>query len=151
MIRWLLYLIPHLLAIIVRYPLAPIAVLFFSSRDRKYLKFFKWLETIDNDLSGDKGWKKEHLSGSDPLSNWNRIRWLWRNGGNSVNYGYLGCGFQLYETQKTYWKRADGYWILRKFWKITSTRQLEIFIGWALYGPQLNRCKFVCTIRFPSI
>lgn len=150
MIRWLIYLIPHFLAIIVRYPLAPFAVLFFSSSDRKTLTFFKWLETIDNDLSGDYGWKKEHITG-DSLSNWNRIKWLWRNGGNALNYGLLGCDFQPYETQKTFWQRLDGYWLFRKFWQVTSTRQLEIFIGWALYGPQLNRCKFVCTIRFPSI
>lgn len=150
MIRWLLYLIPHLLAIVVRYPLAPFAVLFFSSKDRTHLTFFKWLETIDNDLSGDLGWKTEHISG-DSLSSWNRINWLWRNGGNALNYGLLGCDFEQYTTQDEYWVRADGYWIFRKFWQITSTRQLEIFIGWALYGPQLFRCKFVCTIRFPSI
>lgn len=151
MIRWLRYLIIHMLAVIVRYPLSPIAVIWYSTEDKLHLTRFNWLETIDNDLSGDKGWKAEHLAGSDVLSNWNRIRWLWRNGGNALNYGVLGCDFQPFISQQTYWKRPDGYWIFRKFWQITGTRQLEIFIGWGLYGPQLERCKFVCTIRLPSI
>lgn len=151
MIRWLRYLIIHVLAVIARYPLSPIAVRWYSTENKLHLTRFNWLETIDNDLSGDKGWKEEHLAGNDVLSDWNRTRWLWRNGGNALNYGALGCDFQEYTTQQTYWKRDDGYWIFRKFWQVSSTRQLEVFLGWALYGPQLKRCKFVCTIRLPSI
>lgn len=154
MIRWLVYLLPHFVAVIVRYPLAPLAVVFFSSNDKRHLTFFKWIETIDNDLSGDAGWRYEHISG-DPLSTWNRIKWLWRNGGNALNYGLLGCDFHPYDLSKTdnnkFYQRTDGYWIFRKFLRVTSTRYLELFIGWALYGPQLGRCKFVCTIRLPSI
>lgn len=153
MIRWLIYLIIHIVARLISIPLAPFAVLFFSTSDKRHLTFFKWLETIDNNLSGDDGWRAEHITG-DPLSTWNRIKWLWRNGGNALNYGLLGCDYisnPMQQFQDTYWRRADGYWIYRKFWQISATRNLEVFLGWALYGPQLNRCKIVCTIRFPSI
>lgn len=152
MIRWLVYLIPHFLAVIARYPLAPLAVIFFSTDDKRHLTFFKWLETIDNDLSGDEGWRAEHITG-DPLSTWNRIGWLWRNGGNALNYGLLGCDYISFINpfNRAYFKRFDGYWVYRNFWQISSTRNLEVFLGWALYGPQLGRCKIVFTIRFPTI
>lgn len=163
MLQWLLYLPLHLLVTIARYPLAPIAVLFFTTADRKFLLFpFHWLETIDNDLSGDNGWRTKHIKpGSNPLSTWNRIRWLWRNGGNRFNYMVLGCpddiGFrrkwQTFSSRDSFWVRSDNYWLLRTFILIGG-RYLELFLGWSLFGPKCDgnkiRCKFVCTIRLKS-
>lgn len=131
-----------------------IAVLFFSTHDRRNLTAMRWLETIDNDLTGDSGWREEHLVGADPLSTINRIRWLWRNGGNALNYQLFGCADALYwrmtASLKPFMKRPDGYWLYRRFFRLTNQVWLEVFMGWALLGPQQGRCKYVCTIRLRS-
>lgn len=163
MLQWLTYLPLHLLVTIARYPLAPIAVVFFTTNDKRQLLFpFIWLETIDNDLSGDDGWRNEHIKpGSDPLSTWNRIKWLWRNGGNRFNYMVLGCRDDLefrreranVNKQRDFWQRPDGYWLWRSYHPVFG-RYLELFLGWSLYGPKVSdnkiRCKFVATIRIKA-
>jgi hypothetical protein len=154
-LKWLLLLPIHILIIITRYPLAPIAVLLCSSADRKQLTDWRWLETIDNDLAGDTGWRNEHIKpGSDPLSFWNRVRWLWRNGGNSANYNLLGCAYDpnlppLNTAGGVCLSRRDGYWLLRKFIPLFG-KYLELFWGWGLYGPVNGRCKFTFTTRIKS-
>ena len=154
--QWLIILPLHILAILARYPLAPLAVVLFSSKDKRTLRHpFHWLQTDDADLSGDSGWKKEHLKpGVDPLSTWNRIRWLWRNGAQSFNYRVIGCrdnmpwrqSSKLLRGKQSFWHRPDGYWLWRSFTPLFG-RYLEVFIGWGLFGHVLDRCKFVCTIR----
>lgn len=173
-LQWLLYLIVHLAVVIARYPIAPIAVVFFTSNDRRDLLFpFTWLGTIDNDLAGDKGWQTEHIQhGSDPLSIWNRILWLFRNGGNWLNYWLLGCPdnvlFRFWNDplQNHYWLwiRPDGYSMIRAYipfkdavifesgrfcWRPT-VRYLNLFWGWSLFGPIKGRCKFTFTTRIKS-
>lgn len=151
-LQWLVFLPLNLLLGVFSFILAPFAVLLFSSPDKLHLVRFKWLETIDNDLTGDAGWKAEHLLGADPLSAINRIRWLWRNGGNTVNYKVLGVmadpdwiGQQ--DRSLYFWRRPDGYWLYRRFFPLAGAYKLELFFGWALLGPQLGLCKFVCQIR----
>jgi len=152
--RWLLYLIAHASAVCARYPLAIVAVLCFSSADRRHLTRLRWLETIDNDLGGDSGWREQHLAGADPLSRWNRIRWLWRNGGNAMNYTTLGvpddpawrAAVLAAAPVPAYLTRPDGSWLYRSFTRL-GRRRLECFLGWALLGPQAGRCKLVFSIR----
>lgn len=155
-LQWLLYLPLHLLVIAARYPLAPIAVVFFTTNDKRHLLFpFTWLGTIDNDLSGDNGWRTEHIKpGSDPLSTWNRIGWLWRNGGNWVNYKVLSCKADgdwidnntKGSTARVWFVRPDGYWMLRAFipW---GKRYLNLFWGWSLFGPIEGKCKMTASTR----
>jgi len=150
---WLLFLPAHLLVAILRYPLAPFAVIFFTSNDRsELLSPFVWLGTIDNGLSGDDGWRNENIKkGSDPLSTWNRIRWLWRNGGNWFNYNAIGCfvDSELLQAHmddqdsKIFWRNKKGYWLLRG----TFFKHLYIFWGWSLFGPQQYKCKFTFTTK----
>jgi len=149
--KWFLYLIAHVAVIIARYPLAPLAVLFFSSEDKRTLTRLRWLETIDNDLGGDSGWQTEHIRpGSDPYSFWNRTKWLWRNGGNSFNYKQLGVPEDKWFTAKYWivqdadrlWIRDDGAWLLRGYYG-----PFYLFIGWSLFGAKEGRCKFTCTIK----
>lgn len=148
MIRWLCYLPLNLLMGLAVIPLAPIAVAFFSTDDKRHLTRFKWMETIDNDLSGDSGWKEEHLIGNDPLSWLNRTRWLWRNGGNSVNYNLLGCDdIGCVQDKPYHWKNDQGYWLYRRRFALFGDWSLEVFMGWALLGGKQGRCKFVCSIR----
>lgn len=131
----------------------PIAVAFFSTPDKRHLTRFKWLETIDNDLTGDKdeGWRQVRLIGTDPFTWLNRTRWLWRNGGNSVNYNMLGCKEEPVTQVSDYlWRNASGYWMYRKPVWITSKRFIDLYFGWQILGPKLGRCKFVFTIRLKT-
>lgn len=154
-LKWVCIFPLNLIMSIVKYPMAIIAVLFFSTPDRRYLTWAKWLETIDNDLSGDGGWKSEHLSGSDPLSSKNRIRWLWRNGGNTLNYTIFGCKDlsewrEAQDQSSTFFKRPDGYWLIRRFINLSTHKRLDIQIGWNIMGPQLGLCKYVLNVRIRS-
>lgn len=127
-----------LLVIIARYPLAFIAV---AWRDGLQLSpLFWWLDTIDNDLTGDDGWKAEHLSGSDPNSYWNMVRWIWRNGGNNFNYWIIGVPFE----------NRPGW----AFWSKTAIplpagRFIDLRFGWSDYQLQ-GRCKYVFTARIKT-
>lgn len=127
-----------LVVILLRYPAAVIAVIFFSSKDKLSLTRWKRLETIDNDLTGDSGWKTEHIGGTDPLKRWNRIRWLWRNGGNRYCYEVLGVPHNNIPE-----------WAFEKRYKLPlwGERFLEFRYGWALDGPQKGLCKYVFNPR----
>lgn len=137
MIHYLIRFPLWLLVILARYPLAFLAVAFFQSN--KQLTFpFKWLDTIDNNLDGDYGWKTEHLSGSNPSSYWNQVRWLWKNGGNRFNYFVIGVP----SDSKPTW----AFWIKKSLpWPQTG-KYLDLRIGWSDYSLQ-GRCKYVFTLR----
>lgn len=156
--EWYRKLVIHILVWLAKYPLAPIAVLLFSTPDGKQLRRpFLWLQTNDNDLGGDSGWKNEHIKpGSDPYSFWNKVKWLWRNGGHDFNYKVLGTPndqwfyFDNYMIQdsKEFWVRPDGYWMFRGYRKWPfSKKRLFIFTGWSLFGPINKMCKITCTFR----
>jgi len=156
MIRWVLCLIWFAVIWLATCRLSPlpyIAVWLFTTPSGFYLCWpFKWMMTIDNDLTGDSGWKAEHLWGSNAASYINKVRWLWRNGGNWVNYWPLGCAYlAINQTPGIYWERPDGFWFYHRFIKVTSAKQIELMFGWNLFGPQLNRCKFVFTIRLRTV
>lgn len=150
--KWLIRLPAVLLLTLTSYVLAPFVVAFFSTEDKMHLTRFKWLETIDNTLAGDANWNRNLLWGSDPLSWINRTRWLWRNGGNYVNYNILGCVGDadwkaVQDRTLYYWKRPDGYWLYRRFIPVSKTRNLELFFGWNLFSIKKEHCKIVCQIR----
>lgn len=153
-LKWLGYLFVHLLIVIARYPIAPFAVVFFTTNDRRELLFpFRWLGTIDNGLDGDSGWRNEHITG-DPLSTWNRTKWLWRNGGNALNYNLLGVDNDKWFALENWmiqdinrlWVRKDKAWMYRAYLPLFG-RYLNLFIGWSLFGAIEEKCKFTCTIR----
>jgi hypothetical protein len=135
MTQYLLRFLPWLFVILIRYPLAFIAVAF--SKDNNLRTPFHWLETIDNDLTGDSGWKTEHLSGSDPTSYKNKVRWIWRNGGNRFNYYTIGVSY----SNRPSW----AFWS-QKAIPLIAGRFLDLRFGWTDYELQ-GRCKFVFTIR----
>ncbi|QSB01987.1 hypothetical protein JWZ98_03225 [Methylomonas sp. EFPC1] len=169
--KWLLFLPVHILLVPARYICAPIAVRWFRTDNKLQLKNpFKWLMTIDNPLSGDSGWQLEHIKpGSDPLSFWNCMLWLFRNGGNWVNYWLLGIAndrdfviwHYLKQNKHSVWVRPDGHWMIRAYipfpdakifdngrlcW-LPTVRYLNLFIGWSLFGAIENRNKMTCTVR----
>jgi hypothetical protein len=154
---WLVFLPIHLTTWVAKWPLAPIAVECCSTEDNKHLWVpFRWLETIDNDLGGDSGWKNEHIEpGSDPYSDWNRIKWLWRNGGNWTNYWILGVENDQSDIGPTqilgYTSRPDGAWLYRDYFELSETDRLEIFWGWNLWGEVEGRNKFVWTTRIKEV
>lgn len=130
-----------LIVVLARYPCAVIAVALFSSEDKLSLTSWKWLETIDNDLTGDYGHKTEHQWGSDSLAWYNRIWWLWRNGGN--RYCYETIGVRYYNTPS--WAFEYRYKL-----PIRGTLFFEFRAGWALTGPQKGLCKYVFNPRFKT-
>lgn len=127
-----------LLVIIARYPLALIAVAF--QKDLQLQWPFRWLDTIDNDLTGDAGWKDEHLTGSDPASYKNMVRWIWRNGGNRFNYFTLGVS----ANDRPSW----AFWS-KKAIPLIAGRFLDLRFGWSDYNLQ-GRCKYVFTVRIKT-
>lgn len=150
MILWVACLPVHLTVAIAKFPLAPVAVYGFSTEDKKHLETpFQWLETTDNDLGGDYGWQHEHIEpGSDPYSDWNRVGWLWRNGGHAVNYGLLGIDAEpVPDFSRGLNVRDDGFWLYRNGFPISDTKSLEVFWGWHIYGIVDGRNKYVFTTR----
>lgn len=70
---------------------------------------FAWMETHDNDLDGDEGWKTEHVvwlnvqSGDSlitaALKRWaKRTLWLWRNAAYRYKYDVLGAYLPHWQT-----------------------------------------------------
>ena len=132
-LMWLRYVVQLPLFIAARlltYPLAPIAVAFFSSDDQRTLVFpFRWMMTLDNDLDGDESWKRKN---TNPWSYCTKVRWMWRNGGHALNYGLLGC------------RRPSAYPQHRSFTQLLG-KYLELYIGWSNNIP---RGKMVLTMRW---
>lgn len=129
---------PAFVAIVfLRYPAAPLVIWLFSSPDRLYLTRWRWLETIDNTLAGDYGHQTEHMIGADPLAWYNRVLWLWRNGGNRFNYEIIGCPAA---------NRPAWAWTFRKAYPLRGAWFIDVFIGWSPDGKP-DRCKYVFTIR----
>jgi len=154
-LKWALLLVPYFVLMVARYPLAIIAVLFFSSEDKKALTAMQWLGTIDQDLSGDSGWKEEHIIGENSLSALNRVRWLWRNGGNYFNYITIGIENntmwrECHEHTYGYHLYYDGHWLLYKKLPVAGKYFVQCIFGWALFGPQHGRVKYVCTVRIKT-
>ena len=138
MIKYLTRFPLWLLVIIVRYPLAFIAVAF--QKDYQLRWPFGWIGTIDASLLGDQGWQREHLWGNDPTSYINQVRWLWRNGGNEFNYWWIGVS----ASDRPEW----AFWSSKQI-PLIFGRFLDLRFGWSDY--QLHgRCKYVFTIRIKT-
>lgn len=125
------------LVIVARYPAAPIAIWLYSTPDRLYLTRWRWLETIDNTLAGDAGHQTKHMIGTDPLAWYNRVLWLWRNGGNRFNYEVIGCDAEY---------RPSWAWSFRKAYPLRGAWFLDVFLGWSP-DSHLGRSKYVFTVR----
>lgn len=139
MIKYLTRFPLWLLVIIVRYPLAFIAVAF--QKDYQLRWPFGWIGTIDASLLGDQGWRNEHLWPSKLATNYfNMVRWLWRNGGNRFNYFVIGVSFE---------NRPDWAFWSKTAIPLFAGRFLDLRFGWTDY--QLHgRCKYVFTIRIKT-
>lgn len=157
--KWLALLPVHLVVVGGAWLLAPIAVRWFSTADGRHLRSpFRWIETIDNDMSGDSYWQTEHLEGSDALSEPARIGWAKRNGGNAVNYGPLGVPVDpewLHRYRSPFTGQISGgpaWWTDRAFClrliRPIGQRNLELSLGWNLLGPKSGRAKYWLSGRF---
>jgi len=147
---WLLLLPVNLVFSILCTVISPLAACFVTPDRRHLCSPFKWLDTVDNDLSGDDGWKQEHLIGTDPLSWINRTRWLIRNGGNKISYSAFGCLDTPYTQQGFYYANAGGYWLYRRPLPVTSKRFIDLFIGWNLPGAKYGRAKYTSSFRLKT-
>lgn len=137
--KYIRYLPIFMFIALIKYPLSFVAVAF--EKGLQLQTPFKWLDTIDNDLTGDDGWKKEHLIGSDPKSYINKVRWIWRNGGNRFNYYVIGVA----DTDKSpeyFWSKTRVY--------VTSKWFLDLRVGWGGDDSKEGRRKYVATCRFKT-
>lgn len=163
MIRWALYLPIMLVFGMISKALAPILPAFREDRhgpidnnhgtaiEPRLPKWLAWFDTDDNSLYGDHGWKTKHTK--DHTSYWGMVGWLLRNGGHGFNYKVIGCRAKPMPERKSgeyFWKRDDGYWLYRRFFKLTETRFVEVFLGWNLYGTVESRNKYVFQIRIKT-
>lgn len=129
------------LVVIGRYFAAPIAIWRYSTPDRLCLTRWRWLETIDNTLAGDFGHQTEHMIGTDPLAWYNRVLWLWRNGGNRFNYWKIGVADDA-APQWAFWDKLTI--------PLAGGVFADIRLGWSPEGPKDGRRKYVMTIRFKT-
>jgi hypothetical protein len=128
MIRYLCYLPFFILMRLATFPLAPIAVAF--QHGNRLPKIFRWLETWDNDLTGDDGWKMEHCNGN--YDNYCcRVLWLFRNGGGVASYTLFGRPY-----------------LTPAFWSVKDTPGLQWRFGWDTQDEKQGRCKYNLTVRY---
>lgn len=134
-IKWLSWLPLVLISILTQalcYPLAPIAVLFANNGDLP--NGFKWMETPDNPLLGDKShkqrWKNIRYEYSWLDSDYfQMVAWLWRNKANSFRYYQLGRvpegKFEFEGNPSTQSDNVDGHYGYR----LTTCDNM-----WSLFG-----------------
>ena len=157
-LQWLIYLPLHVITVLLRYPLAPIAIKYFSTPDKLHLTFFKWLETTDATLQGDAGWLTHIEPGSDPLSDTNRRGWVKRNGAQSLTYRWFGVKFDkewadsIIPTSKgkIFFIRNDGAWLLFIDNKPLFGRYFTLFMGWGIRSQLNGKSKISCTVRLKA-
>lgn len=139
LILWIKYLLllPSFILHGLFRPILPwIVVPFFSTPDKRHLRWpFQWFETWDVDLGGDEGWRTEHVAGTDPYSTWNRIKWLLRNGGSSASYTLFGCSVD------------DPHPFFRPYLPIGGGWRWDVMLGWNMKGAQKGLAK-MCFVVF---
>lgn len=147
---WLAHALISFLATLLSYLIAPIIVPFAATR---LPKAFRWMETYDNDLDGDNGWKTEHFVGWPRYIK--RVLWLWRNPVGTLDY-WLGATVdkpRVWGDPKTSnrpghsglcFARSGRFWMLYyvRQWG-ESKRCLRIYLGWKLMSAvHGNRGRF---------
>lgn len=161
-LKWLVRIPLMVIVVLLGKALASYMVKNHSTDDKRYLTGWWWRiwGTIDNDLGGDSYWKKDHLNGDDPLKDENRIGWIKRNAGNGFNYNYIGVPNDA-ELVARYrneagiisggplWQNEYAF-LYRNRTPVGFGRELEVFLGWALFGEHFGRCKIVMSVRLPK-
>lgn len=169
--KYISLLAAELLAKVINYPLAPVAVLF-ASEDGWLPKWLSYLGTPDNSLDGDEGWKTEHRQfkvEDSKFKQWvNRTAWLYRNSMYGFSQSVLGVTIQpgftysvsgdelvsnrplhnglvnrkLVSGGKEYWQ-----WYYVRAW--SDTKCIRINFGWKLWGDLHTgkQCAFVFSVN----
>lgn len=154
-LRWLALLIPHLIVKAAAWSLVYVAVKWFSTEDGRGLKFpLRWMMTKDADLFGDSYWQIEcREKGIDPASDAARIAWMRRNGGHTINYGFLGVDVSgawvdQYRDPSTGWITGGPLWTSDDAFELwLPICGLDFMAGWNLIGHQNGRAKYWAQIR----
>lgn len=160
-LKWLACISGHLLAKLFVYPTAPFVCWLFATPNKRHLRApFTWMETTDWDMAGDDAWREKRIApGSDPLSLWNRTRWLWRNGAQALSFGVFGVaadrmvasgndtpenppygtkltlGYQGAKLVAFYWNHVTPSTLFGRHWQLRT--------GWML-GHDINGRYKVC-------
>jgi hypothetical protein len=130
LIRFLAYLLPFLAMRLLTFPLAPIAVAL--SRDYQLRWPFRWMMTLDFDLTGDGGHRARW---PDYTSYVAQVVWMWRNGGHALSYAHpFGFGMP----------RGKDF----GFWKVDATPGWQWRFGWNPEDFKQDRSKYNFTVRY---
>jgi hypothetical protein len=154
---------------LLNYFIAPFAVLF-ASKDGWLPRWLWWLQTPDNSLDGDNGWKEEHrpymIEDTKFKQYVNRVRWLYRNSMYGFAIDVLGCktlatddleiigeskvsNRPLHEGLVVRKLIRDGKVIAFQWYYVNAwsdTRCIRINLGWKLWGfkkGENNNCQIV--------
>lgn len=127
--RYLAYLLPFIVMRLATFPLAFVAVYF--QKDWKLRWPFRWMDTDDNDLRGDEGWKSEHCFPHPPDTYCCMVKWMWRNGGHHAAYHLFGMSY-------------GQNW----FWSVKDTPGWQWRLGWNPADNKTGRCKYNLTVRY---
>ena len=149
LLTYLLRCIVNFLAGLLNYPLAPIAVLF--QKDGWLPSWLWWMQTPDNSLDGDEGWKEKHPGLPTYLK---RVLWLYRNsmygfsidvlGGDvKPSFIYRAWGDDLTGNRPLHngwvFRRADNpdyttYWQFYWVQAWNETMCVRVNLGWKLWS-----------------
>ncbi|MFV0662772.1 hypothetical protein [Denitromonas sp.] len=167
-LKWLASLVGHALAKGLAMLLAPLVCAFAATSDRRHLcEPWRWMETLDWDMAGDPPWREHRLVGDDPLSWWNRTRWIWRNGAQALSYRRfgtkaIGLTYRLapgsvddpdrppYGEKLTLAERGGrivAYYRNRCIAIPGARRYLQIQTGWKLNYTVAGHHKLICSVR----
>lgn len=160
-LKWTACAIASFIALALNLVLAPLAVPF--ARDGRLPRGLSWLQTPDNSLDGDNGWKTEHMTWLnargdrlDALRRYvKRVLWLYRNPMYGFDFAVLGA--KCRSGDSAFWhgdphtgidhpgtllilvyrgtplKPIYFQWYYVRAWG-RSNRRLRINLGWKLWG-----------------
>ena len=160
-VRYVTLVLVGIVADLLNFILAPIAVLF-ASEDGWLPRWLWWLQTPDNPLDGDGGWQREHrpfpVEDTKAKRWWNRTRWIYRN--SMYGFAIYALGVTVHPGDrievvgnmdvsnrplteglvKRYLirngVRVAFQWYYVKAW--SKTRCIRINLGWKLWGDPLH-------------
>jgi hypothetical protein len=146
---WFLKYLSCVPLLIVSFPLVVILVQF--EKNNRLPKFFRWFETLNDDLTGGNAWKRDV---PDYNRKWRKIQWLWRNPINTYGYEVLGVlpGNLVYimgDTKTA--NKPEGhsgsvlilcdncfmFYFVRQYWN--TSQCIRILLGHKLFCFQDNR------------
>jgi hypothetical protein len=143
-IVWFFKALIDLSLVVINLPLAPL-VATLSDKDGNLPKWLKWMQTNDNTLFGDDGWKNYHFINGSNTSWWARTNWMWRNPMGSFAYDVMGVIPEGWLTvvgndkvgnrplvEGSCFAKCANAWMVYYVKKVSDTKCIRIYLGYKL-------------------